>query len=131
MNLSLFELLEGELMTAAGDDVPGDQSEVDRAWETLEAFRYSALSYWMAVTPPLPCKSERARLRPFLERERKLLSHLRGAYFLTQKANLPMHFIRFAAEQEAFRLYGDDHKLNAETGRKESAEVEAELKTLI
>jgi len=144
LNLCLNEILE-LILTNPGE---GTGITVARAWDVLEAFRSSALEYWMTVTPPSYPDQELNILGKHFEREEdrlswiagvdemlfqeeQLISWLRGAYFLILSESLPKHFKRYATEQSVFWAHRKrGPALDPEVGRSEYGEIKRRLHTL-
>jgi hypothetical protein len=77
----------------------------------LESFRTADQDYWLIVTPPLPSVPEQEAAAALIEQEKKLLTELRGAYFLILAPILPMHYRKVKYLNESSSLgYPDTSK---------------------
>ncbi len=125
LNYPLFHVIEGDLGVQAVDD-PWPAA-IGEFIEALEQYRAAAMSYSLAVTPPIPGMDEVAALEDGYVQEREMLQWLRGAYFLVHYDYLPSHFRRYATE-----IWGDNPEkgLNRDTGLKEYDTVLNKLQDL-
>ena len=87
----------------------------------LESYRAAAMTFPLAVTPPLSPPRRKHKLARQLDKERELIQWLRGAYFVINFEFLPLHFQRHTHLDDTLECPGG---LNLETGRKDYLEVE-------
>jgi hypothetical protein len=129
LNCPLFQVIEGDLGVQAADDPwPATIGELI---EALEEYRAAAMSYSLAVTPPIPGVDEAAALEEACVQEGEMLQWLRGAYFLVYYEYLPEHFRRYTTDFDAWMGGADPGKnLNRNTGLKEYETVLNKLQEL-
>jgi len=89
------------------DKLGGASAPASDYVSALEGFRAAGMGYWLMAAPPLPSASEQIAAAALFEQERRLLTELRGAYFLILAPILPMYY-RYFVNPDEFHVFNPD-----------------------